>query len=101
MTRSPPDESPPRSVTATGLVDMAGNAQLRAEIHHHFGGALTFSISVGDSLGSGRGRPCSSPGGEAGFFFARASEQNGSKIGVPPNSTLGSIERTEALVAQP
>ena len=58
-------------LTATGVVDMAGNAQLRAEIHHHFGDALTFSISVGAThWDQGETVRAPLPGAKPEFFFA-------------------------------
>ena len=59
------------SSTATGVVDMAGNAQLRADIHRHFGDSLVFSISVGathwDQL---EAVEAPLPGAKSEFFFA-------------------------------
>ena len=55
----------------TGLVDMAGNAQVRADVHRHYGTALAFSISVGathwDQRAAGTA-PLAGPAPE--FFFA-------------------------------
>jgi hypothetical protein len=54
------------------FVDMAGNAELRRNLHHHLGEALKYSCSVGgthwDHLGSGRDLPGPKPI----LFFAPA-----------------------------
>ena len=56
---------------ATGVVDMAGNAQLRADIHHHFGDSLAFSISVGATHWDQRDADHAPlPGARPEFFFA-------------------------------
>jgi len=55
----------------TGVVDMAGNAQVRASIHHHYGEALAFSISVGATHWDQRDADATPlPGPAPEFFFA-------------------------------
>ena len=55
----------------TGVVDMAGNAQVRANIHRHFGDELAFSISVGATHWDQRQAEASPlPGPAPEFFFA-------------------------------
>jgi NADPH:quinone reductase-like Zn-dependent oxidoreductase len=53
------------------MVDMAGNAQLRSTIHHHFGDQLKYSCAVGathwDATGGDDGEL---PGPKPEFFFA-------------------------------
>ncbi len=59
------------SSARTGVVDMAGNAQVRADIHRHYGAALAFSISVGATHWDQRGADTSPlPGPAPEFFFA-------------------------------
>ena len=54
-----------------GVVDMAGNAQLRADIHHHYRDSLVFSISVGATHWDQRdGNRAPLPGAKPEFFFA-------------------------------
>ena len=55
----------------TGVVDMAGNAQVRANIHGHYGDQLAFSISVGATHWDQRtGDTAPLPGPTPEFFFA-------------------------------
>jgi len=55
----------------TGVVDMAGNAQVRANIHRHYGASLAFSISVGATHWDQRATdPTPLPGPAPEFFFA-------------------------------
>ncbi|NNE72631.1 MAG: DUF2855 family protein, partial [Acidimicrobiales bacterium] len=60
----------------SGVVDMAGNASVRASIHRHFGDNLTFSTSVGATHWEAAGDPPTATGGGAlpgaapEFFFA-------------------------------
>ncbi len=58
--------------TPTGVVDMAGNAEVRASIHRHFGDELAFSLNVGathwDQLRGDDATPLPGPTPE--FFFA-------------------------------
>jgi len=59
------------SSVRTGLVDMAGNAQVRANIHRHNGASLAFSISVGATHWDQRHADASPlPGPTPEFFFA-------------------------------
>ncbi len=54
-----------------GVVDMAGNAGVRAAIHRHYGDHLAFSISVGATHWEQRdGGPTPLPGPKPEFFFA-------------------------------
>lgn len=66
------DELDPARPSA--VVDMAGNNQVLAAIHHHFGDNLTYSCAVGAShwehFGAGSGEPL--PGPAPTFFFAPA-----------------------------
>jgi Protein of unknown function (DUF2855) len=59
----------------TVLVDMAGNAKVRTDVHQHFQEALTYSCSVGgthwDAL-SGPGLASNLPGPRPTLFFAPA-----------------------------
>lgn len=55
----------------TGVVDMAGNAAVRGDIHRHFDESLAFSVSVGAThwdQGSAGSTPL--PGPKPEFFFA-------------------------------
>jgi len=55
----------------SGVVDMAGNAQVRADLHRYYGAALAFSISVGATHWDQRdGEPTPLPGPAPEFFFA-------------------------------
>jgi hypothetical protein len=58
--------------TPSVYVDMSGSAQVRHDIHHHFGDALRYSCSVGGThwteLGGGKGLPGPRPT----LFFAPA-----------------------------
>ncbi len=59
------------SSVRTGVVDMAGNAEVRASIHRHYGDALAFSISVGATHWDQRSsEPTPLPGPAPEFFFA-------------------------------
>lgn len=59
------------SSVRTGVVDMAGNAEVRASIHRHYGDALAFSISVGATHWDQRSSdPTPLPGPASEFFFA-------------------------------
>ena len=53
------------------MVDMAGNAELKSTLHHHFGDQMKYSCSVGathwDATGGGSGEL---PGAKPEFFFA-------------------------------
>ena len=54
-----------------GVVDMAGNAEVRADIHRHYGAELAFSISVGAThWDQRRGDTAPLPGPTPEFFFA-------------------------------
>ncbi len=57
--------------TRSGIVDMAGDAEVRSSVHNHFGDNLAFSISVGathwDKMDAGS-EPLPGPTPE--FFFA-------------------------------
>lgn len=54
-----------------GMVDMAGNAELKSALHHHFGDNMKFSTSIGathwDATGGG---DAELPGAKPEFFFA-------------------------------
>lgn len=54
----------------SGVVDMAGNAEVRAAIHNHFTDNLTFSISVGVTHWENQDGGGPLPGPKPEFFFA-------------------------------
>ena len=56
----------------TVYVDFAGNAALRRRVHHHFGGALTYSSSIGGTHWSALGGAGDLPGPRPKLFFAPA-----------------------------
>ncbi|MCP3857623.1 MAG: DUF2855 family protein [Actinomycetia bacterium] len=61
----------PDSSVRAGLVDMAGNAQVRADIHRQYNASLAFSISVGATHWDQRDAdPSPLPGPAPEFFFA-------------------------------
>ena len=76
------------------FVDMAGNADLRAKLHHHFGDALAYSCSVGathwDHAQIGGNAPL--PGPQPTMFFAPTQIQKRSQEWGP----TGIAERTAA-----
>jgi len=59
------------SSVCTGMVDMAGNALVRANVHNRYAGSLAFSISVGATHWDQRAdTPSPLPGPSPEFFFA-------------------------------
>jgi hypothetical protein len=52
------------------MVDMAGNGDVAAAIHRHFGDALKFASMVGATHHTAAPRPAGLPGPEPQFFFA-------------------------------
>ena len=55
---------------STGLVDMAGNGTLRADVHNTFGENLKFSLTVGATHWEDQGGGGKLPGPTPEFFFA-------------------------------
>jgi hypothetical protein len=53
-----------------GFVDMAGNGELRAKLHRHFGDRLTYSGRIGLTHQSGAGDDADLPGAKPTWFFA-------------------------------
>ncbi len=58
--------------TATVYVDFAGNAELRRQVHTHFGDALKFSSSIGGTHWASLGSARDLPGPRPTLFFAPA-----------------------------
>jgi hypothetical protein len=58
--------------TATVYVDFAGNAELRRQVHTHFGDALKFSSSIGGTHWIALGSARDLPGPRPTLFFAPA-----------------------------
>ena len=58
--------------TPVVYVDMAGNAQLRHDIHHHFGDQLQHDCVVGNAHGQKPQASADLPGARPEFFFAPA-----------------------------
>jgi hypothetical protein len=53
-----------------GFVDMAGNGELRAKLHRHFGDRLTYSGRIGLTHQSRAGDDADLPGAKPSWFFA-------------------------------
>lgn len=60
---------------ATVFVDMAGNSDVRASVHHHFDANLKYSCSVGASHWDKMGDNSNLPGAKPTLFFAPAQAQ--------------------------
>ena len=56
--------------TPTAFVDMAGNADLRARLHRHFGDALKYSGQVGLTHQNSAAEEAELPGAKPAWFFA-------------------------------
>ncbi len=57
--------------TRAGMVDMAGNPEVVAAVHHHLGEAMAFSVTVGATHWEApRSEPTPLPGPTPEFFFA-------------------------------
>ena len=56
--------------TPTAFVDMAGNADLRARLHRHFGDALRYSGQVGLTHQNSAAEEAELPGAKPAWFFA-------------------------------
>jgi NADPH:quinone reductase-like Zn-dependent oxidoreductase len=54
------------------MVDMAGNAEVRSALHHHFGDNLKYSCNVGATHWDATGGGADLPGAKPEFFFAPA-----------------------------
>jgi hypothetical protein len=52
------------------MVDMAGNAKVISELHHHFGEQMMYSCRIGATHYSKMGSPKDLPGAKPVFFFA-------------------------------
>jgi NADPH:quinone reductase-like Zn-dependent oxidoreductase len=52
------------------MVDMAGNAELKSTLHHHFGDQMKYSCSVGATHWEAAGGDGELPGAKPEFFFA-------------------------------
>lgn len=52
------------------MVDMAGNAELKSALHHHFGDDMKYSCSVGATHWNATGGGEDLPGAKPEFFFA-------------------------------
>jgi NADPH:quinone reductase-like Zn-dependent oxidoreductase len=52
------------------MVDMAGNAELKSALHHHFGDQMKYSCSVGATHWTAAGDGGPLPGAKPEFFFA-------------------------------
>jgi hypothetical protein len=52
------------------MVDMAGNAELKSALHHHFGDQMKYSCSVGATHWDATGGGGELPGAKPEFFFA-------------------------------
>ena len=52
------------------MVDMAGNAELRSALHHHFGDQMKYSCSIGATHWNATGGSDDLPGAKPEFFFA-------------------------------
>jgi hypothetical protein len=53
-----------------GFVDMAGNGELRAKLHRHFGERLTYSGRIGLTHQGSSGDEADLPGAKPSWFFA-------------------------------
>jgi hypothetical protein len=56
--------------TAVAFVDMAGNSDLRARLHHHFGEQMKYSGQIGLTHRNASGTEASLPGAKPKWFFA-------------------------------
>ncbi len=85
----------------TVFVDMAGNAELRAELHHHYGDALKHSCSVGathwESAKIGGNDPL--PGPRPTLFFAPSQIQKRAKEWGPDGLAKRTAAAWEPFVA--